>query len=92
YKGTPYQNPELYKKWSPLEYASRFKTPMLVVHGQQDFRVDVSEGFQVFTALQRQAVKSKMLYFPDEGHWVIKPANAELWYKTVLDWIDENTR
>ncbi|MBI3005764.1 MAG: S9 family peptidase [Ignavibacteriales bacterium] len=92
YKGTPYQNPELYKKWSPLEYASRFKTPMLVVHGQQDFRVDVSEGFQVFTALQRQGVKSKMLYFPDEGHWVMKPANAELWYKTVLDWIDENTK
>ncbi len=92
YRGTPYKNPELYRKWSPLEYASNFKTPMLVVHGQQDFRVDASEGFQVFTALQRQGVKSKMLYFPDEGHWVMKPANAELWYKTVLDWIDENTR
>lgn len=92
YQGTPYRNPELYQKWSPLANASNFKTPMLVVHGQQDFRVDVSEGFQVFTALQRQGVKSKMLYFPDEGHWVMKPANAELWYKTVLDWIDENTK
>jgi dipeptidyl aminopeptidase/acylaminoacyl peptidase len=90
--GTPYKNPELYEKWSPMAFAHNFKTPMLVIHGQMDFRLDVSEGFQLFTALQRQGVKSKMLYFPDEGHFVGKPANAELWYKTVLDWIDENTR
>lgn len=90
--GTPYKNPELYNKWSPLLNAHKFKTPMLVVHGQQDFRVDVSEGFQVFTALQRQGIKSKMLYFPDEGHWVMKPANAELWYKTLLDWLDEHLK
>jgi dipeptidyl aminopeptidase/acylaminoacyl peptidase len=90
--GTPYKNPELYKKWSPMEYVQNFKTPTLVIHGQQDFRLDVSEGFQLFTALQRQGVKSKMLYFPDEFHFVAKPQNAELWYKTVLDWIDENTK
>ncbi|MBI4417992.1 MAG: S9 family peptidase, partial [Ignavibacteriales bacterium] len=90
--GTPYQSPELYDLWSPLKKAMNFKTPVLVVHGQLDYRVDVSEGFQLFTALQRQGVKSKMLYFPDEGHWVMKPANAEVWYKTVLDWIDIHTR
>ncbi len=90
--GTPYSNPELYKKWSPMEYVQNFKTPTLVIHGQQDYRLDVSEGFQLFTALQRQGVKSKMLYFPDEYHFVVKPQNAELWYKTVLDWIDENTK
>ncbi|MGD0037286.1 MAG: S9 family peptidase [Bacteroidota bacterium] len=90
--GTPYKNPELYKKWSPMEFAQNFKTPTLVIHGQQDYRLDVSEGFQLFTALQRQGVKSKMLYFPDEFHFVSKPQNAELWYKTVLDWIDENTK
>jgi len=90
--GTPYQKPDTYEKWSPLTYARNFKTPTLVVHGQIDYRLDVSEGFQLFTALQRQGVKSKMLYFPDEGHFVAKPANAELWYKTVLDWIDENTK
>jgi dipeptidyl aminopeptidase/acylaminoacyl peptidase len=90
--GTPYKNPELYKKWSPMEFAQNFKTPTLVIHGQQDFRLDVSEGFQLFTALQRQGVKSKMLYFPDEFHFVAKPQNSELWYKTVLDWIDENTK
>ena len=92
FRGTPYQNPELYEKWSPSKYATNFKTPMLVIHGQLDYRLDVSEGFQLFTALQRQGVKSKMLYFPDEGHFVTKPANAELWHKTVLDWIEENTR
>jgi dipeptidyl aminopeptidase/acylaminoacyl peptidase len=92
FRGTPYLNPELYEKWSPSKYAANFKTPMLVVHGQLDYRLDVSEGYQLFTALQRQGVKSKMLYFPDEGHFVTKPANAELWYKTVLDWIEENTK
>jgi len=91
-KGTPYKNPALYEKWSPLNSASNFKTPTLVVHGQLDYRIDVSEGFQLFTALQRQGVKSKMLYFPDEGHFVAKPQNAELWYKTVLDWIEEHTK
>lgn len=90
--GTPYQHPDLFDRWSPLNAAANFKTPTLVIHGQQDFRVDVSEGFQLFTALQRQGVKSKMLYFPDEGHFVTKPQNAELWYKTVLDWIDEYTQ
>ena len=92
FRGIPYKNAELYDKWSPSKYAHNFKTPTLVVHGQLDFRLDVSEGFQMFTALQRQGVKSKMLYFPDEGHFVTKPANAELWHKTVLDWIDENTK
>lgn len=92
FKGTPYQQPELFDRWSPLRQASKFKTPTLVVHGQLDYRVDVSEGFQLFTALQRQGIPSKMLYFPDEGHWVTKPANALLWYTTVQDWIDTYTK
>ncbi|MCU0452348.1 MAG: S9 family peptidase [Bacteroidetes bacterium] len=92
FKGTPYQHPELYDRWSPLRNAAKFKTPTLVIHGQLDYRVDVSEGFQLFTALQRQGIPSKMLYFPDEGHWVTKPANAVLWYATVLDWIDAHTK
>ena len=92
FRGTPYQHPELFEKWSPFRSASHFKTPMLVIHGQLDYRVDVSEGFQLFTALQRQGVESKMLYFPDEGHFVLKPQNAELWWKTVLDWIDQHTK
>ena len=88
YKGTPYTNRELYRKWSPHLAAANFKTPTLVVHGQLDYRLDVSEGFQLFTTLQRMGVPSKMLYFPDEGHWVLKPQNSQLWYKTVNDWVD----
>ncbi|MBI5463803.1 MAG: S9 family peptidase, partial [Ignavibacteriales bacterium] len=90
--GTPYKNPDLFNTWSPMLSAEKIKTPTLVIHGQLDYRLDVSEGFQFFTALQRQGVKSKMLYFPDEGHHVLKPQNSELWYKTVLDWIEEYTR
>ena len=87
FQGTPYTNRELYRKWSPHLSATNFKTPTLVIHGQLDYRLDVSEGFQLFTTLQRLGVPSKMLYFPDEGHWVLKPQNSELWYKTVNDWV-----
>jgi dipeptidyl aminopeptidase/acylaminoacyl peptidase len=85
---TPWANREGYRKWSPHLFAAQFKTPTLVVHGQLDFRLDVSEGFQLFTTLQRLKIPSKMLYFPDEGHWVLKPQNSELWYKTVNGWVD----
>jgi len=88
FKGTPYTNPEMYEKWSPRNSAKNFKTPTLVIHGQLDYRLDVSEGLQLFTTLQTMGVPSKMLYFPDEGHWVLKPQNSQLWYKTVNDWVD----
>jgi dipeptidyl aminopeptidase/acylaminoacyl peptidase len=91
FKGTPYTNHEMYEKWSPRNAAKNFKTPTLVIHGQLDYRLDVSEGFQLFTTLQTMGVPSKMLYFPDEGHWVLKPQNAQLWYKTVNDWVDRWT-
>jgi len=84
----PWTNREGYRKWSPHLFASQFKTPTLVVHGQLDYRLDVSEGFQLFTTLQRLKIPSKMLYFPDEGHWVLKPQNSELWYKTVNGWVN----
>jgi dipeptidyl aminopeptidase/acylaminoacyl peptidase len=89
FKGTPYDNREEYRKWSPHEYAKNFKTPTLVIHGQRDYRLDVSQGFDLFTTLQMEGVPSKMLYFPDEGHWVMKPQNGQLWYKTVNDWVDQ---
>jgi len=89
FKGTPWTNREMYRRWSPHVFAANFKTPTLVIHGQLDYRLDVSEGFQLFTTLQRLKVPSKMLYFPDEGHWVLKPQNAQLWYKTVNGWVDQ---
>lgn len=87
--GTPYENPELYEKWSPSNYAKYFKTPTLVIHGANDFRVPVTQGFQMFTALQRNNVPSRLLYFPDEDHFVRKPQNAKLWWQTVHGWIAE---
>ncbi len=87
--GTPWTSREIYEKWSPSYFVQNFKTPCLVIHGQNDFRVPVTQGFQFFTALQRMKVPSKMLYFPDEDHFVQKPQNAELWWKTVLDWLAE---
>jgi dipeptidyl aminopeptidase/acylaminoacyl peptidase len=90
YYGRPdSENP--FRKWSPSLSAKNFKTPTLVVHGQLDYRLDVSEGFQLFDTLQLLHVPSKMLYFPDEGHWVLKPQNSRLWYKTVNDWVDQWT-
>src|SRR6478672_3638120 len=88
FQGPPWKNRELYRKFSPHLFADKFKTPTLVIHGQNDYRLDVSEGFQLFTTLQRLQIPSKMLYFPDEGHWVLKPQNSRLWYKTVNDWVD----
>jgi dipeptidyl aminopeptidase/acylaminoacyl peptidase len=92
FKGEPWTNRALYRRWSPMLAEANFRTPTLVVHSQLDYRLDVSEGYQLFTTLQRMKVPSKMLYFPDEGHWVQKPQNSQLWYKTVNDWVDEWTK
>jgi dipeptidyl aminopeptidase/acylaminoacyl peptidase len=81
-----------FRKWSPMLAIKSAKTPTLVIHSQRDYRLDVSEGLQLFTALQRLNVPSKMLYFPDEGHWILKPQNSQLWYDTVGDWCDRWTK
>jgi dipeptidyl aminopeptidase/acylaminoacyl peptidase len=88
YGGTPWEKPENYAKWSPSNFVQEFHTPTLVIHGEQDFRVPVNQGLELFTALQLQKVPSKLLLFPDEGHWVLKPQNSVLWYKTFIDWMD----
>jgi dipeptidyl aminopeptidase/acylaminoacyl peptidase len=88
YGGTPWDKPETYAKWSPSNYVKDFHTPTLVIHGEQDFRVPYEQGMALFTALQMQKVPSKLLLFPDEGHWVLKPQNSVLWYKTFIDWLD----
>ena len=90
FKGVPWEHPELYEKWSPSNFVQNVKTPMLVVEGALDFRVADGQAFQIFTALQRRGVPSELLYFPDEGHWVLKPQNSQLWYKTVLAWLDQH--
>ena len=86
FNGMPWQKGSLYQKWNPAARAAHFKTPMLVVHGEHDYRVPYTQGLQLFTALQRQGVESELLFFPDEDHFVRKPQNARLWWKTVHEW------
>jgi len=88
--GLPWSNPESYSKWSPSTYAGelgKFKTPTLVIAGEMDYRVPYTQSLEFFTDLQRQNVPSKLLIFPDEGHWVGKPQNSRLWYKNFFDWL-----
>ncbi len=80
------------EKWSPANYVSQWSTPLLVVHSQLDYRVDLSEGLQAFTAAKLRGLPAKFLYFPDEDHFVTKPRNRRLWWDTVLDWIDDGLR
>ncbi|HMD40883.1 MAG TPA: S9 family peptidase [Candidatus Acidoferrum sp.] len=89
-QGTPWTNPESFHKWSPMTYASelgKFKTPTLVIAGEGDYRVPYTQSLEFFSALQRQGVPSKLVVFPDEGHWILKPQNSRFWYKTFLDWL-----
>jgi dipeptidyl aminopeptidase/acylaminoacyl peptidase len=85
--GTPWDNPEGYEKHNPINYVKNWKTPMLVIHGALDYRVVDTQGLSTFTALQRLGVPSKLVYFPDENHWVLKPSNSIFWHETVLDWL-----
>jgi len=89
-QGTPWSNPESYHKWAPVTYAGElgeFKTPTLVICGERDYRVPYTQSLEFFNALQRQGVPSKLVVFPDEGHWILKPQNAQFWYKTFFDWL-----
>jgi dipeptidyl aminopeptidase/acylaminoacyl peptidase len=89
-QGTPWSNPESYHKWAPVTYAGelgKFKTPTLVICGERDYRVPYTQSLEFFNALQRQGVPSKLVVFPDEGHWILRPQNAQFWYKTFFDWL-----
>jgi dipeptidyl aminopeptidase/acylaminoacyl peptidase len=91
-RGTYYDAPQLYEKFNPVSFVSRWRTPMLVIHGEQDFRIPVTQGLGVFTALQRRGIESRLLVFPNENHWVLKPADSVQWYHTVLEWLDTHLK
>jgi dipeptidyl aminopeptidase/acylaminoacyl peptidase len=86
--GTPWENPEGFTRHNPVDLVKNWRTPTLVIHGGKDYRVVETGGFATFTALQRMGIPSKFLHFPDENHWILKPANSILWHDTVLDWLD----
>lgn len=85
--GNYWEKPEIYKSISPHYFAENFNTPTLVIHGQLDYRVPVGQGFELFRTLQTRGVESKMIYFPDENHWIMKPNNSIYWYNQVEDWM-----
>jgi dipeptidyl aminopeptidase/acylaminoacyl peptidase len=87
--GTPWDKPEHYRERSPSMHVQHFKTPTLVIHGALDFRVPDAQGLGMFTALQRRGVPSRYVYFPDEGHWILKPANRVVWWREVMGWLDK---
>ncbi|MDC8760070.1 alpha/beta hydrolase family protein [Janthinobacterium fluminis] len=86
--GTYYAAPEKHEQFNPVNHVTKWKTPMLVVQGELDFRIPTTQSLGAFTALQRQGIESKLLVFPDENHWVLKPANSVLWHHTVMGWLD----
>jgi dipeptidyl aminopeptidase/acylaminoacyl peptidase len=87
HKGPYYENPQAHEKSNPSNLVTKWRAPMLVIHGEQDFRVPLEQGIATFTALQRRGIESRMLTFPDENHWVLKPANSLQWHQTVFDWL-----
>lgn len=88
--GAPYENRKGYDKFNPVDHIAQWRVPMLVVQGEKDYRVPVDQGLSAFTALQRKGIESKLLYFPDENHWVLKPQNSVLWHDTVNDWLRQH--
>lgn len=92
FKGTPWTNPAMYARWSPHKFAGNFNTPTLVTAGELDYRVPYTESLQLYTALQRRNVPSKLVLFPDEGHWILKPQNSKFWHENVLDWFGRYLR
>jgi dipeptidyl aminopeptidase/acylaminoacyl peptidase len=92
HEGVPWEQPGNFTKHNPIDLVQHWKTPMLVIHGAKDYRVVDTQGLSTFTALQRRGVPSRFLHFPDENHWVLKPANSILWHETVLEWIGRWTK
>ena len=86
-KGLPYQNQANFERHNPVNHVAQWRVPMLVVHGQFDYRIPVEQGIGAFTALQRRGIESQLLYFPDENHWILKPQNSILWHDSVNAWL-----
>jgi dipeptidyl aminopeptidase/acylaminoacyl peptidase len=87
YGGPPHTHPEDYAKFNPADHVAKWKAPMLVIHGELDYRVPYTQGIAAFTAAQARGIPSQYLHFPDENHWILKPANSILWHDTVKAWL-----
>jgi len=88
--GTPWEKPEAYQQFNPANHVQNWKTPMLVIQGDLDFRIPTAQGLSTYTALQRRGIESRLVFFPDENHWVLKPANSQKWHDEVFGWLDKH--
>jgi dipeptidyl aminopeptidase/acylaminoacyl peptidase len=88
--GPPWERPEAYARFSPDRFVARWETPTLVSHGELDYRCTVDQGYAAFTALQRRGIESKLLVFPDEGHWILRPKNSKVFYDVVFGWLADH--
>lgn len=88
FNGPYWEDEQYYRKWSPHNYVNNFKTPMLIIHGERDYRLAYTEGLMPFTALRRKGIPAKLVIFPDETHFVTKPQNSRFWHETIFDWLD----
>lgn len=88
---TPDDNPEAYEKFNPVNYVANWSQPMLIVQGGHDYRVSEAQSISAFTALQRRGILSRILYFPDENHWILNPLNSLTLYEEVFDWMQQWT-
>jgi dipeptidyl aminopeptidase/acylaminoacyl peptidase len=87
-----YEAPQAFEKWNPVNFVSRWSTPQLVITGEKDFRIPYTQGIAAYTALQRKGIPSRLVVFPDENHWVLKPKNSQQWYGEVLGWMGRWTK
>ena len=92
YGGTQYENPRGYEQFNPVNYVSEWKTPMMVIQGDRDFRIPTAQGLSTFSALQRRGIESRLLVFPDENHWVLKANNSLQWHNEVFGWLEQHLK
>jgi len=92
YGGTVYDNPEGYERFNPVHHVGNWRTPMLVIQGDRDYRIPTAQGLSTFTALQRRGIESRLIVFPDENHWVLKPRNSLQWHNEVFRWLDDHLK
>jgi len=90
--GPYYENPQGHEQFNPVNLVAKWHTPMLVIHGEQDFRIPYDQGIGAFTALQRRGIESRLIIYPGENHWVLQPADSVQWYQNVLGWLDQHLK
>jgi dipeptidyl aminopeptidase/acylaminoacyl peptidase len=92
YNGAPWDGLEAMLKWNPAMFAENFETPMLIIHGELDYRVPVLQGLEVYGVYKGKGLDARLVYYPDENHWILRPNNSIFWYEELHNWLDRYLR